>query len=146
MEGYGTLDVTMRAAYNPSTQGNPPQNVLSCVSLYTDTPSWQEIDICFVGNYVNYVQAYVYIGGNLQPGSKNVQLPFDPTQGFHRYTVVWSPTSITWSVDGAEIHSYTNGTIPSASTLTVRVIVRPVSAYEGEAHFAVARISYIPAS
>jgi Glycosyl hydrolases family 16 len=142
-EGYGELDVTMRAAYNPDNQGPPPSNTLSCVSLYTDTPQWNEIDLCFIGNQLNYLQCYIYIDGNLQPSSANVELPFDPTAGFHRYTVNWTPTSVTWSVDGAVIHTATTG-IPWESTLTVRIIVRPLTAFEGEAHFAVARVAFIP--
>lgn len=66
----------------------------------------------------------------------DIELPFDPSQGFHTYGVEWAADSITWMVDGKVVHTDTGkagSTIPY-EPMAFGFIVRPRSApYDGDA-------------
>jgi beta-glucanase (GH16 family) len=62
-----------------------------------------ELDIFEAGQgFSNGFQSTVHgmYGGNWQTPHGNPKLPFDPTAGFHTYTVDWAPDTITWYADG----------------------------------------------
>ena len=93
---YGTFEITMK--------GTSRQGIISSFFLYTDSPQHDEIDIEFVGNtplQFNYFQNGV--GGNEQDYVYPVG--FDPVANFNTYAIVWTPTSITWRVNGVDVHS-----------------------------------------
>jgi endo-1,3-1,4-beta-glycanase ExoK len=92
---YGRFEVRMRAA-----QGNA---VISSWFGY-DEPPWQEIDIEFLGDHHNAVQANVYnspdaIPTLMPPFPVLATLPFDATADFHTYAYEWDPHEIRWYAD-----------------------------------------------
>lgn len=101
---YGRYEVRMRAARGSA--------VISSFFGY-DEPPWQEIDIEFLGDHPNAVQANVYNSpdGNptlMPPFPILKTLPFDVTADFHTYTFEWSPTEIRWYADTLLVAQTTN--------------------------------------
>ncbi|ALM48133.1 hypothetical protein AMR72_04020 [Flavobacterium psychrophilum] len=73
-------------------------------------PVCGEIDIMeHVGKTQNHILGTLHMpgnsGGNGISGGTTVA---GVSEDFHIYTLVWSPTKITWSVDGTVFHSYNN--------------------------------------
>jgi endo-1,3-1,4-beta-glycanase ExoK len=92
---YGRFEVRMRAA-----KGNA---VISSWFGYFQPP-WQEIDVEFLGDHPNAVQANVYNSSGatptLFPGFPILHaLPFDATADFHTYAFEWEPAEIRWYAD-----------------------------------------------
>lgn len=80
--------------------------------LHRNSPK-QEIDIEFLGNDTTKLMVNVYYnpgyeGAALEYGYRGtptmIQLDFDAADDFHLYEVEWSPTALTWSVDGRIVH------------------------------------------
>jgi endo-1,3-1,4-beta-glycanase ExoK len=63
---------------------------------------WNEIDIEFIGRNPQQVELTLHVGK--QTAHRIVQLPFDPASGFHTYAFDWKPNSVTWYIDGREVH------------------------------------------
>jgi len=78
---------------------------------YSKTP-WNEIDIEIMGRYSDDIQF-----NPITPGTVNHevhrQTTFNPSQDFHTYAFEWTPTSVTWFVDGIEVHRQTGAHIDS---------------------------------
>ncbi|KQJ94399.1 probable xyloglucan endotransglucosylase/hydrolase protein 12 [Brachypodium distachyon] len=69
-----------------------------------------EIDFEFLGNETGQpytIHTNVYAAG---VGNKEMQFRpwFDPTDGYHNYTISWTPCRIVWYVDGAPIRVFKN--------------------------------------
>lgn len=80
--------------------------------LHRDSPR-QEIDVELFGNAPGQMLVNVYFnpgdeGAALGFGYRGtpyvVDLGFDATSDFHRYSIDWRPGRITWSVDGRIVH------------------------------------------
>ncbi len=92
---YGRYEVRMKAA-----KGNA---VISSWFGYFHPP-WQEIDVEFLGDHRNAVQANVYNSSDATPtlfaGFPILRpLPFDATADFHTYAFEWEPNEIRWYAD-----------------------------------------------
>jgi beta-glucanase (GH16 family) len=102
---YGEFSVTMKVAKSPG--------VVSSFFLYRHNP-WQEIDIEFVGNDTRQIQFNVFYSDEHvalpNPYGEPVRktLPFDASEGFHKYTIKWTAHEIIWYVDGVEFHRRTS--------------------------------------
>ena len=99
---YGKFVVRMKAA--------PGSGVIS--SFFTfhdppDDPTWNEIDIEFLGKDTSVIQFNPWWGWwpNCEP--KIYDLPFDAADDFHEYTFEWTPDRILWTVDGKVYHVVT---------------------------------------
>lgn len=102
---YGRFEVRMRAAKGSA--------VISSWFGYNAPPPWQEIDIEFLGDHVNAVQANVYNSsdGNptlMPPFPILTTLPFDATADFHTYAYEWDPNAIRWYADTMLVAQTTN--------------------------------------
>ncbi len=93
---YGTFQVVMKGTNRPG--------VISSFFLYTDSPQHDEIDVEFVGNtplQFNYFQK----GAGHHEHDYPYPAGFDPIADFNTYAIVWTPTSITWHVNGTPVHT-----------------------------------------
>jgi len=122
-------------------QGGP--HTMACFTVYTGSPTHNEIDICFNSNYTQMICAYFSPNEVRFPHD----LTFDPTDQFRVYEFVWTSTKISWFIDGKLVES-TSGSSSNPipwEKMPIRVVFRPLDAtYEGPASFQIASISYTP--
>ena len=99
--GYGLYEVSMKPIKN--------KGVVSSFFTYTgpsDQNPWDEIDIEFLGKDTTKVQFNYFTSGKGNH-EKLYDLGFDATEEFHTYGFRWAKDSITWYVDGKEVHKAT---------------------------------------
>jgi beta-glucanase (GH16 family) len=106
---YGRYEVFMKAGRG--------DGVVSALFTYTGPyfgDPHDEIDFEFLGRDTRKVWINAFGAGQRMPG-KWIELGFDAAAAPHLYTFDWRSDSITWYVDGHEIHSITSEThaIPS---------------------------------
>ena len=84
--------------------------------LHRNSPR-QEIDIEFLGRNTTRLMVNVYYnpgdeGATLEYGYRGtpavIDLGFDASEAFHRYSIAWTPSSITWFIDGRMVHERVN--------------------------------------
>lgn len=105
---YGKFEVAIRPSKAPG--------VITGVFLHRNSPR-QEIDIEFLGKDTRNLLVNVYYN----PGSEGtkfdfgyrgtpalIDLGFDASKDFHRYSIEWNPATIRWCVDGQLIHERSN--------------------------------------
>ena len=74
---------------------------------YDNPPTqWDEIDIEFLGKDTTKAQ-FNYFTNSQGNHEFLCDLGFDATESFHVYAFDWQPDSITWYVDGKEVHKVT---------------------------------------
>lgn len=102
--GYGRFEAEIKAARGPG--------LVTGFFLHRDSPR-QEIDIEIAGDDPGRMLVNVYFnpgdeGATLDYGYRGspcrVELGFDATLDFHRYSIDWRPDRIVWSVDGRVVH------------------------------------------
>ena len=99
--GYGLYEVSMKPIKN--------KGVVSSFFTYTgptDGNPWDEIDIEFLGKDTTKVQFNFFTDGKGNH-EKLYDLGFDAAEDFHTYGFRWAKDSITWYVDGKEVHTVT---------------------------------------
>jgi len=64
--------------------------------------TWRQIDIEILGRYTDKFQTNIFTGVNEEPvGSQQLnEIMINPSQNFLTYTLVWTPDSICWYVEG----------------------------------------------
>lgn len=96
--GYGLYEVSMKAIKN--------DGVVSSFFTYTgpsDNNPWDEIDVEILGKDTTQVQFNYFVNG--KGGHEFMyDLGFDASEDFHTYAFDWREDSITWLVDGEEVH------------------------------------------
>ena len=100
---YGYFETNMKAA-----KGN---GLVTSFFTYTGSP-WDEIDVEILGKNTNQVQFNYFVSG-VGGHEKVVDLGFDASAGFHKYTIEWGNGYINWYVDGAWKHGVSGGTLPT---------------------------------
>ncbi len=96
--GYGLYEVSMKAIKN--------DGVVSSFFTYTgpsDNNPWDEIDVEILGKDTTKVQ-FNYFTDSRGGHEYMHELGFDAAEGFHTYGFEWLEDSITWYVDGVEVH------------------------------------------
>jgi beta-glucanase (GH16 family) len=80
--------------------------VISSFFTYTNNPTWDEIDIEFLGKDMTQVQFNYFTDG--EGGHEYLyNLGYDASKEFHEYGFEWLPDSITWFIDGVKIYKAT---------------------------------------
>lgn len=96
--GYGLYEVSMKAIKN--------DGVVSSFFTYTgpsDNNPWDEIDVEILGKDTTKVQFNYFVDS--KGGHEYMHdLGFDASEDFHTYGFEWLENSITWYVDGVEVH------------------------------------------
>lgn len=102
--GHGRFEAVIKAASGPG--------LITGFFLHRSQPR-QEIDIELAGGDPTGMLVNVYFnpgdeGANMAFGYRGtpcrIELGFDATEEFHRYTIDWQPGHISWSVDGRVVH------------------------------------------
>ncbi|PKA49690.1 putative xyloglucan endotransglucosylase/hydrolase protein 10 [Apostasia shenzhenica] len=78
--------------------------------LSSDQPNRDEVDFEFLGNVIGepyILQTNVYADG-LDDREERINLWFDPTEGFHSYSILWNLHHIAFMVDSVPIRVYRN--------------------------------------
>jgi GR25 family glycosyltransferase involved in LPS biosynthesis len=101
---YGRFETTMKVSNTPG--------VITGFFLHRDSPR-QEIDIEISGHRTDILIVNVFYN----PGSENakfdygyrgapsyINLGFDASISYHQYAIEWTPTEISWYVDGRLVH------------------------------------------
>lgn len=95
---YGRYEVCMKAIKN--------DGVVSSFFTYTgpsDDNPWDEIDVEILGKDTTKVQFNYFVDS--RGGHEYMHdLGFDASEDFHTYAFEWHKTSLTWYVDGVEVH------------------------------------------
>ena len=103
---YGRFEVKIKS---PGKEG-----VLCSFFTYYDggggIDTWNEIDIEIMGRYNNAVQFNAITPGQVNHVRQQV-LDFNPALDFHTYGFEWTPTYVSWFVDGVEVHKQTGAHI-----------------------------------
>lgn len=115
MYHYGMYEVCMKPIKNTG--------VVSSFFTYTgpsDNNPWDEIDIEFLGKDTTKVQFNYFTNG--QGNHEFVyDLGFDASEEFHEYGFEWKEDSITWYVDGIEVHKATENIPQTAGKVMMNV-------------------------
>lgn len=105
---YGKVEIKAKL---PSGGGTwPALWMLGSNYVENPWPGCGEIDIMeHVGNNQNHVLGTLHLPGNSGGNgiSGNTTVP-GLSEAFHIYTLVWSPTKISWAIDGTIFFSYDN--------------------------------------
>ena len=105
---YGRFEAEVRPA-----KGN---GLVTGVFLHRNSPR-QEIDIEFLGRDTRQLMVNVYYnpggeGASFEYGYRGtpavIDLGFDASESFHRYSIAWTSSSIRWFVDGRMVHERVN--------------------------------------
>jgi endo-1,3-1,4-beta-glycanase ExoK len=103
--GYGSYSARMKLPNAPSS--------ITGFFLYKAPDLESEVDIEVFNDSTRRVMFTTYSGGR-QTHTETMQLPFDPTTGFHEYRFDYSQASVTFYADGIEMRSWDTG-IPQTS-------------------------------
>lgn len=98
--GYGSYSVRMKVPRAPGS--------ITGFFLYKSPDYQSEIDIEVYNDHSRRVLFTTYADGS-RTNTREVRLPFDPTRGFHDYSFEYSPTSVTFCVDGRAMESFDAG-------------------------------------
>jgi endo-1,3-1,4-beta-glycanase ExoK len=105
----GEYRTRLKASYGTvSGRIKPPKGSGVISSLFTYTgPSegdpWDEVDIEFLGRDTTKMQVNYFANG-VGGHESTINLGFDASLAYHEYAFKWEPGSITWYVDGIEVH------------------------------------------
>lgn len=87
---YGKFETNMKAAKG--------SGIVTSFFLYTGSP-WDEIDFEILGKNTNQVQLNYFVDG-VGGNEKIIDLGFDASAGYHKYTIEYGNGYINWYVDG----------------------------------------------
>jgi hypothetical protein len=123
---YGTFEASVRFGHHKSSHGCA-KNGLSFFSIgYTDAPVHNEITIGVDGKDGGQKLHFAY-WYDATMRRHEVPVSYDLCGALHNYTVVWTPDSIRWVVNGVTLHvdrGVAGKTIPFLP-LSTRFVLRP---------------------
>jgi hypothetical protein len=105
---FGRWEIRMKAAATPGTVSS---FFTYYPNSYLDSPyPWREIDIEVLGKNGKVFQSNLITGtaGAKVTSEKLHTFASDLSQTFHTYTLEWTPDSVVWRLDGANVRSISN--------------------------------------
>ena len=153
---YGDMSIQFKTAHKTSG-GRPPINAFTCFSLFTGTSGGStqhnEIALCWNPSDLRNLH-FSYWNGKADDGDKmhqkKIPLTFDPSQGFHTYTVKWRKNGIQVIIDGTAVATLEGRRIPW-EPMALKIILRPLGSatsptvYLGNARLSIMSTSYVNA-
>lgn len=100
LKGYGSYSTRMNLPYAPSS--------ITGFFLYKSPDYESEIDIELYNDSTRRIMFTTYAGG-AQTHTVTMQLPFDPTTGFHDYRFDYTPSAMNFYADGKLLKTWTDG-------------------------------------
>lgn len=104
--GYGSHSVRMKLPHAPSS--------ITGFFLYYPPDYASEIDIEVYNDSSRRLVIHGTYANGGQTNTETVELPFDPTNGFHEYSFYYAPGSVTFYADDTLMRTWTEG-VPTAS-------------------------------
>lgn len=141
--GFGTYTSVMRqssTAASATAAGSVVSGSDSAIFSYINN-SQTEIDTEFVGNYPNGL--YYTNWDTLSLKTYSQPLVANLASEFHTYTMVWLPTSITWSIDGVVVATHTTNIPQTPAFLMINFWGTNSTSWGGLATPGVTRYFYI---
>lgn len=151
--GFGTYTVVMRQSSTASTAtatGSVVESGSDSAFFLFINNSQTEIDIEFCGNTPGNIWLTNWdtlnAKTNTEPAVANL------ASGFHTYTVVWTSTSITWSIDGVVVATHTTNIPQTPAYIMINFWGTNSSDWGGVAtpgvtrYFYVKSVSFTPAA
>jgi len=111
---YGTkLNINPYGRYSGEVKPISKSGIITALFLYRENPK-QEIDIEFLGKDTTKVQFNVFYNPGKEGETNNnpIQYPFiynlgfDASMNFHKYGIIWLPTSIKFLVDNTVVYTF----------------------------------------
>lgn len=105
---YGKFEVEIKPLKAPG--------VVTAFFLHRNDP-WQEIDFEFLGNDTTKFLANIYYNPGIESIDNNygnrgtpiiIELGFDASLDFHKYSIEWNPHEVRWYVDNELVHVRAN--------------------------------------
>lgn len=103
--GYGSYSARMKLPYAPTS--------ITGFFLYKSPDYQSEIDVEIYNDSSRQIMFTTYANGS-RTHTQTMQLPFDPTRGFHEYRFDYAPDSINFYVDGQLMKTWNDG-LPQTS-------------------------------
>lgn len=101
-QGYGSYRVRMQVPDSPGS--------VTGFFLYRPPDYENEVDIEVYNDPEGRMLVTTYSGGDPEPtNSERVELPFDPTRGFHDYRFDYGPNGVVFYADGEPVREFTQG-------------------------------------
>lgn len=104
--GYGTYECIMRASSKSTTPNGvstTQSGQISTCFIISDGSSRTEIDSPEIeGQFPLQLEFTNWLNG-ANKGAALIQAAFCPQDGFHKYRFIWTPTSVTYYVDDAQV-------------------------------------------
>lgn len=112
---YGRIEVRMRMA-----RGSGVLSTFFTYKLGSEMPgaAWEEIDVeAFGKSNATSWQSNILVG-NPRMGSEQVHnTTASLADGYHTYTIEWTPTYVAWLVDGVEVRRTTGGQVSQLTSM-----------------------------
>ncbi|XP_047306337.1 probable xyloglucan endotransglucosylase/hydrolase protein 25 [Impatiens glandulifera] len=101
---YGKIDMQIKLVPGDSA------GTVTAYYLKSEGTSWDEVDFEFLGNvsgdpYTMHTNVYCQGKGDRE---QQFHLWFDPTTDFHKYSILWNPKTIIFSVDDIAVREFKN--------------------------------------
>lgn len=102
LQEYGSYRVGMRVPDSPGS--------VTGFFLYRPPDYEHEVDIEVYNDPEGRMLVTTYSGGDPEPtNSERVELPFDPTRGFHEYRFDYGPNGVVFYADGEPVEEFSQG-------------------------------------
>ncbi len=112
---YRTIETFLYGRFEARIKSAPFSGTVSSLFTYHELggagiQDWNEIDIEFLGRYINRVQFNTITDWQTNH-EHSVTLGYNPAVVFHDYAFEWTPWYVAWFVDGVEVYRQQYGHI-----------------------------------